>query len=132
MYSHVYWITESVHNIFSMELNTMQIFSFTYSCDKYQKSFEKKPLWSYCNISAIQSLQNQNSLKDQPYLETFHQFNIDILHILNIFKFVKLFLKVLLMNPNWILKKRIVNHLKFLTVRLGLRVYVSGKVTERE
>lgn len=25
-----------------MELNTMQIFSFTYSCDKYQKSFEKK------------------------------------------------------------------------------------------
>lgn len=86
-----------------MELNTMQIFSFTYSCDKYQKSFEKKTLWSYCNISAMQSLQNQNSLKEQPYLETFHQCNIDIL--LNIFKFVKLFLKVLLMNQNWIWKE---------------------------
>lgn len=44
------------HYIFSMELNIMQIFSFTYSSDIYQKSKFEKKKQSYCYVSAMQSL----------------------------------------------------------------------------
>lgn len=83
MYSHVYWITGSVHNdyIFSMELNIMQIFSFTYSCDNYQRSKiaknPQKPTLLLCFGHAV-SAESELAKRATGNLETFQQCNIDI------------------------------------------------------
>lgn len=62
-----------------MELNIMQIFSFTYSSDIYQKSkFEKKkPILLLCFSHAV-SVESELAKRANGNLETFQQCNIDI------------------------------------------------------
>lgn len=61
-----------------MELNIMQIFSFTYSSDIYQKSkFEKKTILLLCFSHAV-SVESELAKRANGNLETFQQCNIDI------------------------------------------------------
>lgn len=77
-FSRTYWITKSVPYNFSMELNIMQIFSFTYSSDIYQKSkFEKNPILLLCFSHAV-SVESELAKRANGNLETFQQCNIDI------------------------------------------------------